>query len=284
MGFPLTTPSTFITFKHRLRIPGNFAFGICDRESEQERSICMSDELFMGLNRVKNPSAKTDLEKKHVPTIHAPVQVKAREPFEVKVAVGEELAHPDEPARCVGRHARTESRIMNNEKLIPDNMTPAETLTIAIRSEVEAKQIYHRASAKVVNESLKGRLDFLEQEEDMHRRVLEEVYHKKFPDIDLVLPDASILPRMDIAVSEDSTVMDLLEVAMEWERLSGEFYEKLVEKTTDHGSRAILISLSAAEWGHFHLIKSEYDLVKAFPSYAHTKDFNPGEDALHIGP
>jgi hypothetical protein len=46
----------------------------------------------------------------------------------------------------------------------------------------------------------------------------------------------------------------------------------------------MLLSLAAAEWGHYHLLKSELDLLKAYPSYASTKDFNPGEDFLHIGP
>jgi len=56
----------------------------------------MSDILFREINRVKDPANPTDLEKKHVPTIEAPDEVTAREPFETTIIVGKELAHPDE--------------------------------------------------------------------------------------------------------------------------------------------------------------------------------------------
>ncbi|MFQ6092348.1 MAG: class II SORL domain-containing protein [bacterium] len=56
----------------------------------------MSQDLFKGINRVKDPANPTDLEKKHVPTIEAPDTVRRGEPFEVKVTVGKELSHPDE--------------------------------------------------------------------------------------------------------------------------------------------------------------------------------------------
>lgn len=49
--------------------------------------------LFDGINRVKDPAAKTPLEKGHAPVITVPKAVKAAEPFTVEVAVGENL-HP----------------------------------------------------------------------------------------------------------------------------------------------------------------------------------------------
>lgn len=49
--------------------------------------------LFEGVNRAKNPAAKSALEKGHAPVITLPAQVKAGEPFTVEVAVGESL-HP----------------------------------------------------------------------------------------------------------------------------------------------------------------------------------------------
>jgi superoxide reductase len=49
--------------------------------------------LFETINRVKDPSNKTPLEKSHAPVITAPGKVKAGEPFTVEVSVGEVL-HP----------------------------------------------------------------------------------------------------------------------------------------------------------------------------------------------
>ena len=53
-------------------------------------------DLFEGINRPADPASKTDLEKKHFPTIEVPESVQAWQPFEVKVTVGKELAHPNE--------------------------------------------------------------------------------------------------------------------------------------------------------------------------------------------
>jgi superoxide reductase len=62
----------------------------------------MADEdLFRGVNRVKDPGNLSDIEKKHIPTIDAPDSVGAREPFEVVIHVGKELAHPDEGAHHI---------------------------------------------------------------------------------------------------------------------------------------------------------------------------------------
>lgn len=48
-------------------------------------------KLFEGINRVKDPAAKTPLEKSHAPMLTAPREVKAGEAFTVEVAVGESL-------------------------------------------------------------------------------------------------------------------------------------------------------------------------------------------------
>ncbi|NOY64350.1 MAG: superoxide reductase [Nitrospirae bacterium] len=45
--------------------------------------------LFCGINRPADPANMTDLEKKHTPVIECPDTVKAGEPFEVRIKVGE---------------------------------------------------------------------------------------------------------------------------------------------------------------------------------------------------
>lgn len=56
--------------------------------------------LFEGINRVKDPAAKSPLEKGHAPVITVPKSVKAGEPFSVEVAVGENL-HPMGPTHWI---------------------------------------------------------------------------------------------------------------------------------------------------------------------------------------
>lgn len=45
--------------------------------------------LFCGLNRPENPAEMTELEKNHTPVIECPDTVKAGEPFQLKIKVGE---------------------------------------------------------------------------------------------------------------------------------------------------------------------------------------------------
>ncbi len=45
--------------------------------------------LFCGINRPADPADMTELEKKHTPVIECPDTVKAGEPFEVRIKVGE---------------------------------------------------------------------------------------------------------------------------------------------------------------------------------------------------
>ena len=47
--------------------------------------------LFTTINRVKDPSQPSPLEKTHAPVIKAPAKVRAGEPFTVEISVGEKL-------------------------------------------------------------------------------------------------------------------------------------------------------------------------------------------------
>ena len=61
--------------------------------AEQYYPSKVDKSLFMSINRVKDPSNKSPLEKSHAPVIKAPDTVKAGEPFTVEVSVGE-VIHP----------------------------------------------------------------------------------------------------------------------------------------------------------------------------------------------
>ena len=60
----------------------------------------VDQSLFENINRAKDPSNKTPLEKSHAPLISAPATVKSGEPFTVEVSVGEVL-HPMGPAHWI---------------------------------------------------------------------------------------------------------------------------------------------------------------------------------------
>jgi superoxide reductase len=62
--------------------------------------VNVDPDLFHAINRVRDQSKKTALEKKHAPVITAPAKVKAGEPFTVEVSVGEHL-HPMGPSHWI---------------------------------------------------------------------------------------------------------------------------------------------------------------------------------------
>jgi superoxide reductase len=78
------------------------AVGVVDRAIAAERYFPakVDQSLFEGINRVKDPGQKTPLEKSHAPVIKAPMTVKAGEPFDVEVSVGEVL-HPMGPVHWI---------------------------------------------------------------------------------------------------------------------------------------------------------------------------------------
>jgi superoxide reductase len=59
------------------------------------------EDIFCGINQIKDPDNMTDLEKKHLPVVTAPAKVKSGECFEVTVEIGKLLAHPNEPAHFI---------------------------------------------------------------------------------------------------------------------------------------------------------------------------------------
>jgi len=74
---------------------GTVAGGLTAQIAAAERYFPtkVDKSLFEGVNHVKNPTAKSPLEKTHAPVITLPKSVKAGEPFTVEVSVGENL-HP----------------------------------------------------------------------------------------------------------------------------------------------------------------------------------------------
>ncbi len=56
--------------------------------------------LFCGINRPKNASDLSDMEKKHIPVIDAPDEVRPGEPFKVTINVGE-IPHVMEEAHHI---------------------------------------------------------------------------------------------------------------------------------------------------------------------------------------
>jgi superoxide reductase len=54
----------------------------------------MSGDLFAGVNEPSDLRNLSDLERRHLPVIHAPEAVAVGEPFDLEVEIGSDLPHP----------------------------------------------------------------------------------------------------------------------------------------------------------------------------------------------
>lgn len=162
--------------------------------------------------------------------------------------------------------------------------TAVEVLGVAIKSEIEAASLYGRMAERVRNPSLLTKLSFLRQEEEKHRTMLEELYGKQFPDVELQLPSRSLVPTVDDRTLSQMQVPDLFQLAMKAEQSSAHFYSREADRSSDPAGRTMLRYLSNVERGHYQMLETEYDLVARFPDYYNADDFHLGDELMHIGP
>jgi len=162
-------------------------------------------------------------------------------------------------------------------------LTPLEALGIAIKAEIEAAETYERLTNLVKNRTLKEKAHFLRGEELKHRALLEEAYARQFPDVELVLPAQSLVPRVK-ELEGELNASELLALAMEAEQASESFYADLARRSQSNSARAMFQHLSRMENSHFHLLQVEHDLLTQFPDYYNVEEFHFGDELIHLGP
>lgn len=165
-----------------------------------------------------------------------------------------------------------------------EGLTAVEVLGVAIKSEIEAAALYARLAAQVRNATLASKLNFLRGEEEKHRSILQDVYERRFPDIELQLPAQSPVPTVDTTTLANMTVPELFQLAMKAEQLAADFYAREADRSFDEMGRTTLRYLSHVESGHYKMLETEYELVSRFPDYYNADEFHFGDELMHIGP
>ncbi len=165
-----------------------------------------------------------------------------------------------------------------------DGWTSLEVLGVAIRSEIEAASVYARMATRVQNPSLAAKLEFLRHEEEKHRTMLESLYSRQFPDVEMELPSKSFVPLPGKAELEGLSVPELFELAMKAEQASADFYSQQADQSRDQGGRALLRYLSNVEHSHYQMLETEHELLSQFPDYYNADDFHTGTEWVHMGP
>jgi rubrerythrin len=168
--------------------------------------------------------------------------------------------------------------------MLPDvSSLPLEkTIAMAMKSEKEAEAVYAKLHQMVKNFVLKDKLQFLIQEEKKHQKLVLELYHKLFQGSDPAEPEKSVFPRLSITLTEETSIPDLLETAMEAEKTSEEFYDLLSDNVEERGAQEILRYLASMEHSHYFLLKGDYELALRDEMYTQREEFQV--DMVHVGP
>jgi rubrerythrin len=163
-------------------------------------------------------------------------------------------------------------------------LKPVDVYPIAVRAEIDAAGIYRGLYARVRNEALKQKLDFLAREEDRHKAILERLFKDHFPGRALVVPAENKRPKHAVPVGDETPVLDVFRLAQTKEKEAEDFYNGAKAEAEDAQTRHILDYLSRTERSHFFMLQSEINLLIAFPEYYDADEANEGQDLFHVGP
>jgi rubrerythrin len=162
------------------------------------------------------------------------------------------------------------------------SVSTEKVLSKAIKAENDAVNLYMKLKKSVNNFVLKEKLSFLISEEKKHQKMLEALFSKMFPGKSPDKKEKSLIPRLTIALKEEMSVPDMLELGMEAEKAAEEVYDTLSQEVDERGVKEILQYLASMELGHYSLLKGEYDLCVKDEMYFERGDFQ--YDMVHIGP
>ena len=148
-------------------------------------------------------------------------------------------------------------------------------LETAIQMEIDGKEFYLEASESSGNELGKKLLKQLAAEEDIHRRVFEDIYkdisaRKGWPAGNFK-PDggkglktifSAAVEKMDKNVKAISTELDAVQTAMEMENKTFDFYKGLGSKASYDAEKQFYEALAVEEEEHFRVLLDYYEFLK----------------------
>ena len=150
----------------------------------------------------------------------------------------------------------------------------------AIKSEVESKKVYSTLAKNIKNGLLQDKLEFLANEEEKHKKFLEDAYLNHFPNTKITLPKETPVPLPEIKIpNENIPISKVLNNAMKAEMAAHEFYKSFADRFED-GTKLnhTLRYFSDMELGHYRLIEIEKESMERF------EEADVYWPMVHIGP
>lgn len=144
-----------------------------------------------------------------------------------------------------------------------------DVLLAAIKSEIEAKEVYEKLSWKVRTAHTKGRLEMLAEQEAKHKETLEDIFKEKCPGKQARVPKKTPVPAPRIIVEDKSPFVSVvLEAAMKAEKAAKDFYDSMTHLFNDDNDiREIIESLANMEAGHYRFLEQEVERLKREEDY-----------------
>jgi len=146
-----------------------------------------------------------------------------------------------------------------------------EALSVAISSEIRARDLYREISSRIKNRAGKRRLDRLARDEDGHRAALESRFRATTGTEFKFDPASPGGPRVDFLKNDIFTqagALEVVSVAISAENEASSFYGKQLESVTDPEDVKLLRRLVKFEEGHKKRLQREYDRLSKRFSWA----------------
>lgn len=148
------------------------------------------------------------------------------------------------------------------------NYSLEEIILSAIKSEVDATEVYTKLAENVKNAFLKEKLKFLAKEEEKHKTYLEKLYKQQFPNNNIKLPEKTPVPLPELKIYETIHLSEVIEDAMQAEIAAQEFYLEFSKRFSDNPEIQMTLQYFATmEQGHYKLLEIERENIMKFESY-----------------
>ncbi|KUK00112.1 MAG: hypothetical protein PWP49_1777 [Thermococcaceae archaeon] len=154
-------------------------------------------------------------------------------------------------------------------------MKEINALALALEVEKAELRFYIEMAKRAKDERAKKMFLFLAGEEAEHWDVFEKKFVEKLlqkPEMPQV--DEELLEKLTPKYEGELSEVKAVELGMEQEKLTWEFYEKAAEEAEDENVRKIFNELAKVEKAHYELLKAQYDSVTKTGIWMDYQDFS----------
>ncbi|NJE85906.1 rubrerythrin [Thermococcus sp. CX2] len=154
-------------------------------------------------------------------------------------------------------------------------MDELEALALALEVEKVELEFYLEMARNAKEERARKMFLFLAGEEAGHWDIFEEKFAEKLVEkCKLPAVDKDTLEKLTPKYEGELSEVKAVEIGMEQEKLTWEFYEKAAEEAKDENVRRIFRELAKVEKAHYELLKAQYDAVMKTGIWMDYQDFS----------